>query len=182
VTPQILLIALGTLVSEDLTCIATGVLVSQHRLGFFEGVLACLLGIFVGDVLLFFSGRFLGRRALDWPPLARLVPESKMDEASRWLSERALRTILVSRFTPGLRLPAYFAAGLLRTRLTRFSGYFLLAASLWTPLLVGATVLFGEKVLRAAVLGPGPLAFALVFASAACAHHLIRSAFARGRM
>ncbi len=50
--PQFLLIALGTFVSEDLTCIATGVLVAQHRLGLFEGTIACLMGIFAGDLSL----------------------------------------------------------------------------------------------------------------------------------
>ncbi len=47
--PSLLLIALATLVSEDLTCIATGVLVAQGKLGFLSGTLACLLGIFFGS-------------------------------------------------------------------------------------------------------------------------------------
>src|SRR6476660_7833822 len=38
---QLLLIALATFVSEDLTCIATGALVASGALGFLPGVLAC---------------------------------------------------------------------------------------------------------------------------------------------
>ena len=36
---ELLLIALATFASEDLTCIATGVLIAQGRMGFVPGVL-----------------------------------------------------------------------------------------------------------------------------------------------
>jgi membrane protein DedA with SNARE-associated domain len=140
---QLLLLALATLVSEDLTCIGAGVLVAQGRLGFIEATAACLLGILAGDLLLFLAGRCLGRPALRWAPLARLVPPAKVDEASRWLSEKGLAVVFISRFTPGLRLATYFASGLLRTRFRSFAFYFLLASLTWTPLLVGGTALLG---------------------------------------
>src|SRR5262249_29260574 len=54
----------GTLASEDLTCITTGILIAQGKLSFTEGVLACLTGILSGDILLFLAGRLLGRPAL----------------------------------------------------------------------------------------------------------------------
>src|SRR6266849_817135 len=54
--------------------------------------------------------------------------------------------VLLSRFTPGLRLPTYVAAGLLKTNFWRFTVYFLIAAAVWTPLLVGAAALFGSRV------------------------------------
>src|SRR5437667_125930 len=48
---QLILIALATFISEDLTCIATGLLVTQGKVSFIPGTLACLLGIFIGDLL-----------------------------------------------------------------------------------------------------------------------------------
>src|SRR5262249_9252959 len=42
----------------------------------------------------------------------------------------------------------YFAAGSLRTRFWTFAGYFVIASLLWTPLLVGSTVVFGDQLLR----------------------------------
>jgi membrane protein DedA with SNARE-associated domain len=148
--PGLLLIALATLVSEDLACIATGVLVAQGKLGFFSGTLACLLGIFMGDLLLFLAGRLAGHAAFGVKAFRRLVPLEKVDRASAWLSAKGPAVILLSRFTPGLRLPTYFAAGLLRTRFWRFASLFLVASSIWTPLLVGATAAFGEQTLKAA--------------------------------
>ncbi|MEO8127404.1 MAG: VTT domain-containing protein [Bryobacteraceae bacterium] len=135
---QYLLIALATFASEDLTCIATGVLISQGHLNFFAGTAACLAGIFFGDLALYAAGRLFGQSVSRW------IPPGKLAKASEWIAERGPTVILLSRFTPGLRLPTYLAAGFLRTRFWQFSGYFLFAAAAWTPLLVGATVLFGE--------------------------------------
>ena len=152
---QLLLIASATFVSEDLTCIATGILIAAGKLGFVPGALACVLGIYVGDLLLYFGGRFVGRPIVRWRPMRKVLTEAKLDRASKWLSERGARVVIASRFTPGLRLPTYVAAGILKTRFWTFAGYFFLAALVWTPLLVGAAALFGERVRHSgyAVLG-----------------------------
>src|SRR5512143_3273234 len=51
------LIALSTFASEDLTCIATGVLVAKGTFSFAPGATACAFGIFAGDLLLVLAGR-----------------------------------------------------------------------------------------------------------------------------
>ncbi|HWJ40693.1 MAG TPA: VTT domain-containing protein [Candidatus Limnocylindrales bacterium] len=136
---QFIPIALGTLVSEDLTCVAVETLISQGAMGFRFGVFACLAGIFVGDVLLFLAGRWIGS------PMLRFLPADKVARASRWLSARGPAVVFVSRFTPGLRTVTYFAAGLLRMKFSSFSGYFLLAALAWTPLVVGLAAVLGSS-------------------------------------
>lgn len=178
--PQLFLIALATLVSEDLTCIGTGVLIARGEIGSVEGTLACLVGIFVGDLLLFATGRLAGYSALRWAPLARFLPRRKLDQAAEWLAERGLAVVFLSRFTPGLRLPAYVAAGILRTRFWAFPGYFLIAASVWTPLLVGGTALLGEQALRAFV-NRGLLPSIIVFLAATLLLRLAKSQLPRFR-
>src|SRR5882724_10112326 len=140
---QFLLIALATFVSEDLTCIATGALIAAGKLRFFPGVLACIVGIYVGDQLLYFAGRWIGRLIVRWKPLRKILTPQTVDRASEWLAERGAYVVVLSRFTPGLRLPTYVAAGLLKTRFWTFAAYFLLAAVVWTPALVGAAALLG---------------------------------------
>jgi len=159
--PQFLLIALGTLASEDLTCLATGVLVAQGRIGPVEGTLACLAGIFLGDILLFLAGRF-GARIL----MGRVSP-ARLEEATKWLERRGAVVVFISRFTPGLRLPTYLAAGLLRSNFWAFTGYFLLAAAIWTPLLVGGTALLGQQVLRGFLESNHVLGFAVLLSALA---------------
>ncbi len=131
-----ILIALATLVSEDLTCIAVGALVGQGRIGFVPGVIACILGIYIGDVLLFLAGRWIGRGTLHRAPLKWFLSEERVARSSAWLERRGPLVIFLSRFLPGARLPTYFASGILRTSFWRFSLWFALAAILWTPILV----------------------------------------------
>ena len=153
---RMLLIAAATLVSEDATCIATGLLVAQGRIGFAAGVLACFAGIFVGDLLLFAAGRTLGRRALEAGPLRGRIAPASLARASAWLERRGPVVILLSRLTPGMRLPTYVAAGVLRTRALVFAGWFALAAALWTPALVAVAQHTGAGL--DAALGGGSLA------------------------
>src|SRR5919197_1180610 len=60
----VLALAASTFVSEDLTCIGAGVLAAQRRIGFAPAAAGCLLGIYVGDLVLFLAGRLLGCAAL----------------------------------------------------------------------------------------------------------------------
>jgi membrane protein DedA with SNARE-associated domain len=153
---QFLLIAVATFASEDLTCISTGALIAAGKIGWIPGVLACLIGIYVGDLLLYFAGRMFGR-----PLLRRFVVGEKLERASQWLAERGARVVVLSRFTPGLRLPTYVAAGLLKTRFWTFSFYFLMAAVLWTPVLVGAAALLGKQLPSIGIVGPALVLIAI---------------------
>jgi membrane protein DedA with SNARE-associated domain len=150
---RFLLIALGTFASEDLTCIAAGALIASGKIEWLPGLVACIVGIYFGDILLYAVGRLAGR-----PIARRLVTGARLDRASQWLNERGAGVVMLSRLTPGLRLPTYLAAGMLRTRFWTFNMYFLIAALLWTPLLVGSAVLLGKGAPRYVFLAI-PLAF-----------------------
>jgi membrane protein DedA with SNARE-associated domain len=145
-------IALATLLSEDLACVAAGALVAQGQLQLVPATAACIVGIFTGDLLLYAGGRLLGEQL----QVSRHLPAQRVATAKAWLEQRGLLVVLLSRFTPGLRLPTYFAAGLLRTSLWRFALALLLAALIWTPILVTASMRSGEHSLAwlpAIVLG-----------------------------
>jgi membrane protein DedA with SNARE-associated domain/pimeloyl-ACP methyl ester carboxylesterase len=149
----VLLLAAATLVSEDLACIAAGVMAAQGRIGFALATFACFLGIFIGDLLLFLAGRWLGRAALARLPLRWFVKDEDVRRGSEWFSRQGARVIFASRFLPGARLPTYFAAGALRTSFWRFALYFLLACAVWTPILVGLAMLLGREVIESALAG-----------------------------
>lgn len=141
---MVMLVA-ATLISEDLTCFSAGLLVSQGRLEFVWATLACFIGIFIGDVGLFLLGRLLGRPALRRAPLRWLVTEEKVEQARLWFESRGALVIFLTRFMPGLRLPTYFAAGVVRTSLPVFAFWFVLAGMLWTPALVGIAAWVGHE-------------------------------------
>jgi len=148
----VLLLAAGTLVSEDLTCVAAGVMAATGKAGFLEATLGCLLGIYAGDLLLYAAGRCLGRAFLDRRPLSWLVSREKVETAASWFGRRGSIAILLARPIPGTRLPVYVASGLFRMPFGAFAAWCLLGASIWTPLLVGASFATGGRI--ASLYGP----------------------------
>src|SRR5262252_6048925 len=106
-------LVLGTLASEDLTCLAAALLIQHRQIGAGAAVSACTAGIVLGDVALWGVGRSVGRAALSWPWIAKRLPEKRFDECRTWLRRRAAGAIVVSRFLPGTRTALYLTAGML---------------------------------------------------------------------
>jgi pimeloyl-ACP methyl ester carboxylesterase/membrane protein DedA with SNARE-associated domain len=141
------LIILATLVSEDLTLIGAGLLVADGRMEFLPAVAACFMGVTLGDMGLFLSGRILGPRALRCAPIRWMVRPERVERAREWFSRKGFIVVLVSRFVPGTRLPVYLAAGTLGMPLGLMTAFFLTAALFWIPLLVGTSMLVGRELL-----------------------------------
>jgi len=137
----LLLLALATLLSEDLACVAAGVLAARGSIPFVPATIACYLGIVAGDQLLYLLGRTVGRAVVQLPPVSWLLTEEGLARASHWFDRHGLRVVLTSRFIPGSRFPTYVAAGVLRAGFLRFAGFLAIAGALWTPALVGASYL-----------------------------------------
>ncbi|MGM0547433.1 MAG: alpha/beta fold hydrolase, partial [Bacteroidota bacterium] len=142
-----LIIILGTLVSEDLTAIGAGLLAARGLIGFWPATLACFLGIFIGDVGLYVAGRFLGRPALKKAPFKWIINEEDLQKSSKWFKAKGPTIIVATRFLPGSRLPTYFSAGVMQVGFWMFLFYFILSGIIWAPLLVGVTQLLGNELL-----------------------------------
>jgi membrane protein DedA with SNARE-associated domain len=136
-------LALGTLLSEDLTSIGAGLLVRDGQLSSLAAVTACSLGVYVGDLGLWLAGRLLGRRALSLPWLAGRLDAAMLEDLSVRLDARLAALVLGSRFLPGSRLPMFVAAGIWGRRPWAFAAWSLVAVLLWTPPLVLLTARYG---------------------------------------
>ena len=139
-TALFLIFFFGTFVSEDAVCVLAGTSVASGRISFALAVVACFLGIFVSDVMLYLTGRVFGSRILESKALNRLISKRSTEKASQWLSRNSAAAVFISRFISGLRLPTYLLAGALKTHFGEFASYFLIASAIWTPILVGSTV------------------------------------------
>lgn len=142
-----LLLALSTWVSEDLTCIGAGLLVADGTMGLLPATLACLFGIYFGDMLLFFAGRYLREPVLTRAPFNWFIKPQSLTHAEQWFEREGAKAIFASRFLPGSRLPTYVAAGLMGASFWKFSLYFFIAALVWTPLLVGLSSILGSSMM-----------------------------------
>jgi membrane protein DedA with SNARE-associated domain len=131
-----LALMLGTLVSEDLACIAAGLLIREGRIGLAAGTAACAVGILAGDVGLWAAGRASRRAFGGWPAVSRRIQRLPVDDMRKWLEAHAAGAMIASRFIPGTRLPLYICAGLVGMPLGSFTAWASIAVLLWTPALV----------------------------------------------
>jgi membrane protein DedA with SNARE-associated domain len=139
-------LALAALVSEDLTCVAAGLLVAAARLDWLPAVAACFTGIVLGDAGVWLLGR-TGSRWVRW----RVSPP-RLAQLGDWLGRRGAAAAFVSRVLPGTRLPLLLAAGVASQGGKRFLLWAALAALVWTPLVVLSVAWLGWAVPTRAVL------------------------------
>jgi len=155
----------GTFISEDAACLLAGTAAASGRTSFALALVSCFLGIFVGDLLLFGAGRMFGTRLFDNRFVRRFISIETTSKASAWLEKNGALAVFLSRFVTGLRLPTYLLAGTLRANFWKFGGYFLLAAAIWTPLLVSTTA-FSQQFLFPKNTAAGILIIALALKAA----------------
>lgn len=144
----LVLICVGTLISEDLACIGAGVLVAHGLVKFPDAALAAFIGIFGGDVMLYLAGRYVGRPLLKRAPFRWFVRERAIQDSAEWFARRGPIVILASRLVPGSRVPTYFTAGLLRQHFWKYLLYFFVAGAIWAPTLVWLARTIGEQALE----------------------------------
>jgi membrane protein DedA with SNARE-associated domain len=151
--PSILLgLAVGTLVSEDLTSIGAGLLAQEGAIGLMPAIAACAAGVYVGDLGLWALGRLAGTRAFRWSWVQRRIDPAMLASLGAPLDRRMGLAVLASRFLPGSRLPMYLAFGISGRRPLAFAVWTFIAVLLWTPLLVLLTATYGSS-LTSTLLG-----------------------------
>lgn len=142
------MIALATLVSEDLACIAAGLLAAKSVISISGAVTASALGIYIGDILLYLTGYLVGITALDHPPLKWIIKPQTVEQCKALFEQRGAQLIITSRFLPGTRTATFFAAGLVKMSLTKLLVIFAVAVLLWTPILVLGAMVIGREVVH----------------------------------
>jgi len=135
----ILGLAIGTLVSEDASLATAAGLARVGTVSPLAAGAAVALGIWAGDLALFFAGRYASR----WRPLAQWVERrwrpTELQAMAARLERGAGLAILLSRALPGTRLPLYVAAGALRLPTIVFVVATAIAVVLWTTVIVGGS-------------------------------------------
>ena len=92
---KMLLIILATFVLEDPTSIAVGLLIRAGSIAPVPGVVATMLGIFIGDVGLYLIGRFSGRALTSWGWLSRRFSPSRLQRLRSWFLHACSRRAFI---------------------------------------------------------------------------------------
>jgi membrane protein DedA with SNARE-associated domain len=124
----LLLAGLGFPLPEDIPLLLGGYACAQEGMpesiaGFHPVILMMVCGIgaiLLGDSFVYMLGRFAGNKVQKWKWFMKLVGHDNLDMARTLCAKQGGRFIAVSRFMPGLRSPAFFAAGLLHMPYGRF--------------------------------------------------------------
>jgi len=143
----ILLLSSVTIVSEDLGCIGGGLLVAGGVVPLWVAFLTIYIGILVVDSTIYWIGRILGRPVIEEVPFRWLISKKDVDMTAEMFRTNGFKIIFASRFLPGTRFPTYFTAGLLKTNFRIFLLYFTIAITIWTPLLLGISIIAGQQML-----------------------------------
>ena len=147
---QGLLLAIATLILEDPTAIAAGLLARSGVVSYATAIVGTGIGIFVGDLGLYGLGAAAARgaRATGW--VRRRLPDAQVARLGRWFDASGWKAIVFSRFVSGSRLPIYLGAGFVGAGFARFALWTALAVAVWTPLIVVGTALVGGSIMLAA--------------------------------
>lgn len=137
-----LVLALTTLLVEDLAIAAGVAVAAQGSLSWGASFAAVAAGIALGDVALYALGAAATRHA--W--LQRRFVPAQRDALRERLARRLPSAVLLARVIPGLRLLTYTASGLLRVPLAPFCAWVALAVLLWTAGLYAASAALGHAI------------------------------------
>ncbi len=149
--PSILAVSVGivllSFLSEDAAAVSSALLVLGGPVAWPVGFASCFLGIWLGDLTIYFAARWGGRPFLRSRWLAQRVNFDAVDRLEAKFARHAGATLFVSRFLPGTRVVTYVAAGLFSTPPGRFARMSGVAVLVWVAGIFLLTKVVGTSIL-----------------------------------
>jgi membrane protein DedA with SNARE-associated domain len=149
----------GLPLPEDITLVAAGILAARNIIDFNSAVALCMVGVLLGDGIVFGLGSRYGTRLRNTKFFSIIIPERRDAAVKAVLQKYGDKVIFMARFMPGLRTPIFFATGSYHVSFWKFLFLDGFAALISVPLWVYVGFLFGsnleelEKVVRKAQFG-----------------------------
>lgn len=136
---------LGLPIPEDITLFAAGLLAYYTVCNVWVILAVSLVGVLLGDTMIFMLGRHFGRRLTKKWFFHKILPDDRLDAVAKKFQQRGEKLLFAARFMPGFRAPVYFSAGTLHVPFRRFFLYDGVAALISVPAIIGAVYLFGDR-------------------------------------
>lgn len=132
-----LLCGLGLPLPEEIVLLAAGFVCAKYpeHAKLLPMMGWCGSAILVGDTIPFLLGRIFGVRLLRLRWLRYFITKQRLATFDRWFRRRGDMVIVISRFLAGLRMVAFFTAGAMKMRWSRFLFLDGLGIVLMVPLL-----------------------------------------------
>ena len=125
--------------------LAAGALIRTGRLHVFLAVACCVFAALIADTIWFQVGRLRGRQVLRLLCRVSLEPDSCVRQTENAFLRYGMRSLLVSKFIPGLNAVAAPLAGDSKAPYWGFLLYDGAGASIWIAAYMGLGYLFSEQ-------------------------------------
>jgi len=137
---------LGLPIPEEAPIILAAVLTRNGKLHGPLALASCLIGVLLGDLVVYFLGFFYGEKVLSLPLTRRLLTRQREAQIKGYFHRHGFKILVSGRFVPGFRTAAYLTAGILKLPTLKLLLTDLVAASLTTFLMFGLGYAFAHQI------------------------------------
>jgi membrane protein DedA with SNARE-associated domain len=129
--------------------LAAGALMRTGRLNAFFAIACCVIAALIADTIWFELGKRRGRGVLRLLCRLSLEPDSCVRQTENAFLKYGMKSLLISKFVPGLNAVAAPLAGNSKRPYWRFALYDAAGAALWSAAYAAAGYVFSEQLERA---------------------------------
>jgi membrane protein DedA with SNARE-associated domain len=142
----LLLCGLGVPIPEDIPLIAAGYLIHLHETTWVTALAVGLLGVLIGDSIIFWMGKKIGRKLLRSRLVMFFTTAKRINKIRAYYRRYGQKIIFAGRFMPGLRAPIFFVAGSSGVRYSTFVIIDSMAALVSVPIWLFLGSRFGDTI------------------------------------
>lgn len=111
---------MGVPLPEDIPLLAAGWLVHRGQADLYLMILTGLIGVMVGDSIIFSAGRRYGAHIVEHRWLRRIAKPWLLEKARQKYEKHGAKILFAARFMPGLRAVLFLTAGICRVPFWKF--------------------------------------------------------------
>jgi membrane protein DedA with SNARE-associated domain len=137
---------LGLPIPEEAPIILAAVLSRNGTLTWPLAIASCLVGVLLGDMLVYSLGYFYGEKVLSFRLTRRLLTRGREAQIKGYFHRHGFKILVSGRLMPGFRTAAYLTAGILKLPPVKLLLTDLVAASLSTLFMFGVGYAFAHQI------------------------------------
>jgi membrane protein DedA with SNARE-associated domain len=137
---------LGLPIPEEAPIILAAVLTRNGQMRGPLALASCLVGVLLGDLVVYFLGFFYGEKVLSLRLTRRLLTRQREAQIKGYFHRHGFKILVSGRFVPGFRTAAYLTAGILKLPTVKLLLTDVVAASLSTLLMFGLGYAFADQI------------------------------------
>jgi len=137
---------LGLPVPEEAPIILAAVLSRKGAMWWPTAFAACLVGVIVGDFVVYFLGYFYGEKVMSLPLTRKFLTKARETQIQGYFHRHGIKILILGRFAVGFRTAAYLTAGILKLPALKLFLTDLCAATFSTTLMFGLGYVFARQI------------------------------------